>query len=563
MNTDQLPVDIREFAAYLSGLLARLNPYEGWYGVFRERDPEGLRACAEGLEVPPWDVVESLLQDLAALHGAPAAEAEHEAARALHIASAAAYDARPGGREALGSRLDFMAAEQRRTTGRLRELRARTPLSQEEASELEYDLAWTEDDHVRARARCGELQARLAELDRRERAARERAPGGPGGRAGESGPTALTGGALVPEQRAAVDAGAGQQGIAAGRAARRAAARAAERAQREDAGAPEHGLAEDELSAEGARPGAGRDSDGADTGVEYGPDSSMRPVDDWPGTGAVEAPGRAARPSGSEVSGGREESLDRGESTGSWLRLKRRSRGGARYAGGGQDTAGALPETLGEEGPARPGRTPTGARFAGVAEESPALAVEPESEAAEAEQDPSAQREIAATVDELRRLRAEGRTGEAHSLLAETAQWPESRYPHLAVALRRAGLASDWDTLLWEASSLPTGRLVAVAHALMGARHEAASTQLLRQAAARPADELGESVLELVTEGRGGDVRAVLDAFLRARSAQDAASLARVAPRRLVPLLRESAAAISPECAADLGHALRVAGIRG
>src|SRR3954447_4160955 len=102
MTVEQLPGQVREFARYLNELMNRLDQGGGWCGVFWQRDPEGMQACLDGREVPPWDVVEALLQDLAAAYGPAAAAAERERARALHAAAVTAYDARPGARDALG-----------------------------------------------------------------------------------------------------------------------------------------------------------------------------------------------------------------------------------------------------------------------------------------------------------------------------------------------------------------------------------------------------------------------------------------------------------------------------
>ncbi|MFC7511174.1 hypothetical protein ACFQV4_12265 [Streptomyces thermocarboxydus] len=90
------PEAVREFTDHLRDLLARLDRYAGWCLVFWQRDPDGMRACLEGREPPPWDVVESLLQDLAAVHGPAAADAELPRSRALHAGATAAFDARPG-----------------------------------------------------------------------------------------------------------------------------------------------------------------------------------------------------------------------------------------------------------------------------------------------------------------------------------------------------------------------------------------------------------------------------------------------------------------------------------
>lgn len=92
MAADRLPSAVREFAHYLDGLLARLDPSGGWCAVFWQRDPEGMRACLDGREMPPWDVVEALLQDLAGQYGPGGAGPETERARSLHAAALAAYD---------------------------------------------------------------------------------------------------------------------------------------------------------------------------------------------------------------------------------------------------------------------------------------------------------------------------------------------------------------------------------------------------------------------------------------------------------------------------------------
>ncbi|GAA3247207.1 hypothetical protein [Streptomyces labedae] len=172
MAAEQLPDAVREFTDHLRGLLARLDRYAGWCLVFWQRDPEGMRACLEGREPPPWDVVESLLQDLAAVHGPAAAEAELPRARSLHAEATAAFDARPGARQTLGDHLDVMLREQRYAADRRADLTRRLAAAadHEEAEALGNDLAWAEDDHRRATARCAELTARMTALDDRTRA---------------------------------------------------------------------------------------------------------------------------------------------------------------------------------------------------------------------------------------------------------------------------------------------------------------------------------------------------------------------------------------------------------
>ncbi|MFD4558673.1 hypothetical protein ACFWP5_30890, partial [Streptomyces sp. NPDC058469] len=167
MAVDQLPGQVREFANYLDGLLARLDQGGGWCGVFWQRDPDGMQACLGGREVPPWDVVEALLQDLAAEYGHGVASQEKERARALHAAALAAFDARPGSRDALSDRLDVMLREQKYAAERQAELGRllNSATTQEEADALRLDLAWAHDDHERATARCTELRARIERLD--------------------------------------------------------------------------------------------------------------------------------------------------------------------------------------------------------------------------------------------------------------------------------------------------------------------------------------------------------------------------------------------------------------
>ncbi|WP_156722232.1 hypothetical protein [Streptomyces apocyni] len=159
---EQLPAAVGEFAAYLRDLLARVDESGGWCGVFWQRDPDGMTACLHGWEVPPWDVVEALLQDLSTTHGQAAADHETPWARALHDASLQAYDAHPGAHDLLGDRLDVMLREQRYAAERIRELgellRTAAP---DDAERVQVDLAWAHDDHDRATARCAELRTRM------------------------------------------------------------------------------------------------------------------------------------------------------------------------------------------------------------------------------------------------------------------------------------------------------------------------------------------------------------------------------------------------------------------
>ncbi|MFF7948404.1 hypothetical protein ACFZDD_16400, partial [Streptomyces griseorubiginosus] len=246
---------------------------------------------------------------------------------------------------------------------------------------------------------------------------------------------------------------------------------------------------------------------------------------------------------------------------------RKRRRGGARFAGEADAEVGpvVVPPTAVPDLPAEPakrGRTPRGARFAGAADASDVR--QPgrtrAQKASSGAEDEAAPRETADTVATLVRLRAEGRTGEAHALLVEVAHWPAARFPLLAAELQRAGLGADWATLLWEAASLPAEQLVAAADALVAAGRGADGEQMLRQGVARPAGEIGAAVLALLGEGRRREAAALLDAYVRVRTPEEAARSAEPDPRTLVPLLLTAARAVSQERHWDLVHALRVAG---
>ncbi|WP_435211810.1 hypothetical protein [Streptomyces sp. bgisy034] len=530
MSVDQLPARMREFVNYLDGLTARLDQGGGWCGVFWQRDPEGMRACLDGREVPPWDVVESLLHDLAARYGAGGAGPETERARALHAAALAAYDARPGGRDAIGDRLDVMLREQRYAAERQAELNRllTSATSRDQAEAIQLDLAWARDDHERATARCAELRFRMADLDRRAASARGQAiqregtedggvfrvddgrGGGDGSRARRFGGEGLRGDRFGEGHRAG--------GSAAGPAERHSRA-----------GAPD---------------GPGQERPAG----PYAAENAAR-VPEEPDTGHTAAPVPPRDPDAH---------------TTPVPKQRKRRRGSARFAGMVEEEAApvVVPPTAEPVLPTLPAqpattrRTPRGARFAGADDEGVAVAPEPQAQAA----GPQDRREVAGCVEALVRLRREGRSGEAHALLVEAAHWPAVRLPLLAAEMQRTGLGADWATLLWEAASLPAEGLVAAADALTAAGRAEDGEQILRQGVLRPAPEIGQAVLGLAGAGRRREVRALLDAYVRVRTPEEAARSVETDPRALVPLLLEAAQGVSEECRWDLVHALRVAG---
>ncbi|MFJ9728871.1 hypothetical protein ACIRP3_39620 [Streptomyces sp. NPDC101209] len=557
MTVDQLPGQVREFANYLNGLLARLDQRGGWCAVFWQRDPDGMQACLDGREVPPWDVVEALLHDLAAALGPGAAAPEQQRARALHAAALTAYDARPGGRDALSDRLDVMLREQRYAAERQAQLSRllTSAATRQEADALRLDLAWARDDHDRATARCAELRARMAESDRRATGEREsavrRGPLAP------SPPYRIDG---LSRRDAAPSREAGGAGTADGRQSGSHLTRTPRpdsvrtQAAAPASHAPDAGL---RAASPAPDPREHRAPDAARPGSP-GPArtrSTTQPSTFEPSTSASSAPD----PSVLEAPSPQPHAPDPDAPDAPAPKQRKRRRGSARFAGMGEEAAPVVAPPAGAPAVAAPaatgGRTPRGARFAGAAE-APERQPEPETEPL----DTAGPREVAEAVGRLVRLRAEGRSGDAHALLVEVAHWPAARFPLLAAELRDAGLAFDWATLLWEAASLPADRLVAAADALVAAGRAADAEQILRQGVVRPATEIGQAVLGLAAAGRRREVGALLDAYVRVRTPEEAARSAEADPGVLVPLLLEAAHGVSEERHWDLVHALRVAG---
>ncbi|MFI7346109.1 hypothetical protein ACIBSR_07535 [Streptomyces sp. NPDC049936] len=550
MAVEQLPGQVGDFTRYLTGLLTRLDQDAGWCGVFWQRDPEGMRACLDGREIPPWDVVEALLQDLAGRYGAAAAEAGTEPARALHAAALTSYDSLPGARDALRDRLDVMLREQRYAAER--ETRLTRTLSHpgtppETAASLRLDLAWAHDDHTRATARCTELRSRLTALDAVRR--------GSGGLRADAGPPAPATGPTRPAPpgadasahtarpetpAAALDASA-PGGVSGGPGGIGPAHRLAPAAEPEDSASPFG------TSAPGGVPGGSSSTGGAAPAAP--PEDPAR----LPGAPTTTTPPESPVPTPTTPPGN--PAPTPAASPPATPKQRKRRRGGARFAGGVDADVGAVVPGQVPVPAAPGGRTPRGARFAGADEtvEQPA----PSAPDVPGEGDRAA---VDAVVEGVARLRAAGMSGEAHALLAEAALGPAARFPLLAARLERAGLGADWTTLLWETASLPAGPLVAAADALALAGRAADAEQVLRQGVVRPAPEIGAAVAGLVAEGRHREARALLDACVRSRTPEDAARSAVPAPETLVPLLLEAAHEVSQERHWDLVHALRVAG---
>ncbi|MCK8678743.1 hypothetical protein [Streptomyces lichenis] len=615
MSDPQLITGAAESAALLHRLTGLLDPADGWYGVFAGRDPEGLRACLDGTEIPPWDVVEALLYDLAVRYGPKAAERERPRAAAVHAAAAAAHDRRPGGRAALRERIRLMAGERERADRRrtaLLDLLGRAVPGSAEAAGFTRELVWVRDDLARAEARTAELTARLTALGpavhpsaamdpaparpdtvsaRHSPAAMDPAPAGHSSAAMDPAPASHSPAAMDP-----APAHDPYPGLATGSALRAPSPYSGPGAVPSVAGDPGPDPA---FRAPGSYTGPDVRKPAWAPGPYSGPDATeparapgsytLPPVAGEPGPfpAGLRAPGPGTAPPGAREpapvhpdTGPGTEPSPVGEPPAAPVpvepeapvdparhRARRRGRAGrprgARYAW--LDEVPEEPDPYGSEveaagpaallgAPVTATAAPRGARFAPVVPEEAPPAPRP---------DPGPARQAVAA---LRRLRAGGRGGEAHALLCEAAAWPAELVPPLAGELGTAGLAADWATLLWEAASLPSERIAELGRALADAGRDRDAEALLRQGVARPTDETAAAVLALEDSGRTAHARALLDAFVGCRPAEEAARLAAYAPHRLVPLLLDAARAAAPAAPAReeaLVHALRVSGLAG
>ncbi|WP_407549029.1 hypothetical protein QOM21_07915 [Streptomyces sp. Pv4-95] len=492
MSETQLRRPVAEFAHFLTDLAHRLDPAAGWYGVFVHRDPEGMRACLEGRDVPPWDVVESMLHDLAGPRGDQPLGDAVPRARQLHARAVADHDATPGGRYALRERLDIMRAEHQQAALRARELQGAVwaATGTPEGERLAEELAWAEDDCTRAGVRVRELGARLEALGRAE--------------AETTDATALPTEFPAP-LRAVGPVAAAETAVAA------SAGAAVEAAPQQ---APERG-ARTKAKGKGKKPPKGKGA-GRPRGARF---AGLEPTED-----AADAADAAP----------------------------------LLPAIGPFTPPVPAPDAADDRQGVPAAATPRGARFAGAYDDVP-----PAEDAAPAVVDPVAHRAAADAVARLAHLRAAGDGGLAHAELCAAANRPARELPHLIGELERAGLGSDVPTLLWEAACLPPDGLAAAADALAGAGRTEDSAKLLRQGVARPVAEVGRAALELLARNRTAQARELLAALVRARTPEESAAMAAVAPDTLGPLLLDAATDVSPHRHSDIAHALRATGHDG
>lgn len=165
-----------EFLHCFRSLLTALGDRPGWYAEYARRDADAARAHVTGHEVPPWDVVRTVLRDLARNAGASdAGPADVGRVHGLHAAAVAAEDARPGAGARLYARLAAAERAHEAAASRARDA-ARAHARRPSASRAGF-LAWSQDDLERAAARRAALQSRLGAV---LPAAGEKGPAEPG-----------------------------------------------------------------------------------------------------------------------------------------------------------------------------------------------------------------------------------------------------------------------------------------------------------------------------------------------------------------------------------------------
>ncbi len=604
MADRELTASLASFTDELRTLASRLDPGQGWYAAFARRSRAELEDWLAGRELPPWDIIADLLQDLAVGHGLAAAERTGWRIRERYETAARAQDALPDGHTTLARRLGALDHAEREVRQRARLLagaedRAREVGDARETERMAALRLWAEDDEERIQTRRAELKARLAAArggatrdEERQAAAaapataareqlrvREQVPAGAPG--GAPGPATVAGGpepataqaahadgatayATAPRPRHPDETGhgptappappAGVTGAAGVTAPRPRAPMDDERHPVADRGPtmrPPVPPTPPAPPAQGSVPGPRIPADGQPPRASGPPDAPAYEERTAPDMFTP----RSGRPSPrTPMDGAGPPSADRAPDGG---RVR-----GARFAGLDEASAfrpAAPPPAppAGTEG--RAGRSSGGSRFAGGSRFGGGTRESRRQREARLLEEE--QRAVIDVTERLRRLRGEGQSGAAHIVLCEAASGPPSRLPLLAAELERAGMGADLATLLWEAASLPPGELAAAAEALATAGRDRDCEQLLRQGAARPAAEAGAIAAALSSAGHPNAAVSLLTALVRARTAEDAATAAADQPEVVAPLLLDAARRVSPSHHFAVTSELRRAGV--
>ncbi|GGO87841.1 hypothetical protein [Wenjunlia tyrosinilytica] len=203
---DDLPREVRELVRFLRTLMASLGTSPERYSAWALHDRRAMDRYLEGSQLPPLDVVVTLIHDLAEHRGLRLGPDGERQARELHASAVQVIDSRPGRVRELHEELAEMVDERDRLAERERALLevAQTSRASVQAGSMghaEYrgQLIRTHDElsraralHTRARARCEELEKRVAAAERVERSAPAARPTGArfAGAFSEAGPQA-------------------------------------------------------------------------------------------------------------------------------------------------------------------------------------------------------------------------------------------------------------------------------------------------------------------------------------------------------------------------------------
>ncbi|MCM9082816.1 MULTISPECIES: hypothetical protein [Streptomyces] len=411
----------------------RLDPGAGWYGEFLRRDPQGLKACLDGAAIPPWDVVESLLRDLAGARGAEFAARETVYAAQLRAAAVTVWDRLPGGEGELRTLLAAAVAQRAESQTALRSLTVRLGRTADraETDALARELSWAQDDVARAAARHEDLAARLRAL----RAApggqdpADPLPGVPGQR--EPHPAPGAGSSAAPDVGPSAGPGAGP-GSAAGGAT--GTGRGREDVVRGEAPV---GRAEGRWLRGARRSGGARYAgSAAPAAPAFTPPPGHPGGDGAPGSGPAAA---LPAPRGARF-GVPEPAPDRGHAPGGAAEPRRVPPAGASSGAPGAVAAALL-----------------ALRAQGRSGEAHALLCEAAARPAE---------QLPALADELTRA---GLAADWATLLWEAASLPPERLAAAAAALGAAGREADCDALLRQGVARPAAEVAAAALVLGGA----------------------------------------------------------------------------------------------
>lgn len=485
---DDLPLEVRSLAQFLRTLMASLGAAPDRYSSWALHDPDAMAHYLDGSALPPRDVVDTLIRDLAVHRGvtlAPEAEAQ---ARELHAAAVRTVDNAPGRVEELQAELEAMAGEYERTARReqqlvtgVREQQSRVRSGamgqadyRRELIGVHDELARTRELRARAQTRYDELADRLAAARRYAEQARRSAPAPaptPAPRPASERPTGarFAGAFTEPEPRVPAQSGPADPAAALPTGARFAGA---------------HSTGKRRGLRRGDRKGAPGNGPEGRQGNERGNE-------------------RGNEPSGSGIGGSQGPEQQQPDYRSEHQGAPGRDRDHPGAVGGDGDGQNRWDHGTGPG----PGPGP------GLAADRPP--------AGDAAGDAAGQ-----LADALGRLRHEGHVQQAQDLLWEAATWPPEHFPALLTALSETGQDSDAAMLLWELSSRAPQEVAAYSVWLVKAERDHDWRELLSQASSRPHAAVADTVTALASAGWHEQVSVLLGTVVRTRPPEDVADLA-------------------------------------